>query len=85
MTRPYICPARRDCTFEGVPIVMGEEVEVPPHKLQESLSKIADLAVIPVRISSYLTMFERLLRIPYVPVRCLFRSASVSSPFQYRE
>ena len=38
-----------------------------------------------VRISSYLTMFERLLRIPYVPVRCLFRSASVSSPFQYRE
>ncbi len=26
----------------------------------------------------------RLLRIPYVHVRCLFRSASVSSPFQYR-
>ena len=31
-----------------------------------------------VRISSYLTMFERLLRILYMPVRCLFRSASVS-------
>ena len=26
----------------------------------------------------------RLLRIPYVHVRCLFRSASVSSPFQVR-
>ena len=34
---------------------------------------------------SYLTMFERLLCILYVPLRCLFRSASVSSPFQYRE
>ena len=34
---------------------------------------------------SYLTIFERLLRILYVPVRCLLLPDSVPSPFQYRE